>query len=184
MNDPVSFDAIKKGDVKAFRKLFEEFYPSMFIVAVKFISDREAAKDIVQDVFIKLWEKRQDYDEIPNLKTFLYVAVKRLCFNHIRDKKNFVGTDSPEAVSKESDFRHLLIEEETYRILSQAVESLPPQSAQIMKLVLAGKQNKEISEILQVSVNTVKTLKYNALHTLKDKLKDYFYVLLLFLAQD
>lgn len=59
------------------------------------------------------------------------------------------------------------------------MNALPAQSARIIKMSMDGKQNKEIAELLGVSVNTVKTLKYNALSTLKRVLNDYFYLLVL-----
>ena len=179
----VTYEDIKNGDTKAFASLFQEFYPSMCIVAMKFIADQSAAEDIAQEAFIKLWEKRKAYKEIPSLKTFLYVSVKNLCFNYIRDKKVTVDYKSSEVENQEAIFKDLLIEEEAYRIIDDAVNALPPQSARIVKMYLDGKQNKEISEILGISVNSVKTLKYNALNSLKILLKDYFYILLLFLAE-
>ncbi len=181
MGVPVTYEAIKSGDIKAFENLFQELYPSMCAVAMRFITDRDAAEDIAQEAFIKLWEKRATYKEIPCLKTFLYVSVKNLCFNYIRDKKVTIDYTSPEAQNQEAIFKDYLIEEEAYRIIDNAVNALPPQSARIVKMCLEGKQNKEIAEILDISVNSVKTLKYNALNVLRSSLKDYFYLLMLFL---
>ena len=84
-------------------------------------------------------------------------------------------------LSSRYHFKNRLIEEETYRIVSHAIDSLPPQSSKIIKMCLEGKQNKEIAEILGISVNSVKTLKYNALSTLKEVLKDHFYILIILL---
>lgn len=183
MGNQITYESIKNGDIKAFEELFREFYPSMCAVAIRFVSDREAAEDIAQEAFIKLWEKRTTYKEIPCLKTFLYVSVKNLCFNHIRDQKNTIDYTSPEAKNQEIIFKDYIIEEETYRIINEAVNALPPQSAKIIKMCLEGKQNKEIAEILDITVNSVKTLKYNALNVLRNSLKDYFYLLMLFLLE-
>lgn len=101
----------------------------------------------------------------------------------MRDRKETIEYTSPEVERQEILFHNRLIEEETYRILTQAIEKLPLQSAKIIKLTLEGKQNKEISEIMGISVNSVKTLKYNAIHNLKYSLKDYFYLLLILLSQ-
>lgn len=61
----ITYEAIKNGDTKVFEALFQEFYPSMCVVATKFITDRNAAEDIAQDAFIKLWEKRKTYVRSP-----------------------------------------------------------------------------------------------------------------------
>ena len=151
MDGQITYEAIKNGDIKAFEALFREFYPSMCFVAMRFIGNQEAAEDIVQEAFIKLWEKRTTYNDIPCLKTFLYVSVKNLCFNHIRNKKNTIDYTSPEVQNKEVIFKNHLIEEETYRIVSHAIDSLPPQSSKIIKMCLEGKQNKEIAESMKTS---------------------------------
>ena len=183
MDGQITYEAIKNGDIKAFELLFREFYPSMCVVAMRFVADQDAAEDIAQEAFIKLWEKRTAYEDIPSLKTFLYVSVKNLCFYHIRNKKDTIDYTSPEAQNKEAVFKDYLIEEEAYRIIEDAVNALPPQSQKIVKMHLDGKQNKEIAETLNISVNSVKTLKYNALSSLKLSLKDYFYLLILLLAE-
>jgi len=183
MDGQITYETIKNGDIKAFELLFREFYPSMCVVAMRFVADQDAAEDIAQEAFIKLWEKRTAYEDIPSLKTFLYVSVKNLCFNHIRNKKDTIDYTSPEAQNKEAVFKDFLIEEEAYRIIEDAVNALPPKSQKIIKMHLDGKQNKEIAETLNISVNSVKTLKYNALSSLKLSLKDYFYLLILFLAE-
>ena len=183
MDGQITYETIKNGDNKAFELLFREFYPSMCVVAMRFVADQDAAEDIAQEAFIKLWEKRTAYEDIPSLKTFLYVSVKNLCFNHIRNKKDTIDYTSPEAQNKEAVFKDFLIEEEAYRIIEDAVNALPPKSQKIIKMHLDGKQNKEIAETLNISVNSVKTLKYNALSSLKLSLKDYFYLLILFLAE-
>ena len=72
--------------------------------------------------------------------------------------------------SEDSHVLNLLIAEETNQLLIQAINELPTQSARIMRLVLSGYENKEISQVMGVSVNTIKTLKYAAIR----KLREYF----------
>ena len=75
MADTISFESIRNGDIKAFETLFKEFYPSMCAIAIRFVSDKDVAQDIVQEVFIKLWEKRTSYEEIPSIS-----AISLFCF--------------------------------------------------------------------------------------------------------
>lgn len=184
MTEDFSFEAIKAGDTAEFEALFRKYYPSMCVVAWRFVKDRTVAEDLAQDVFIRLWTKKENYTTIPNLKTFLYVAVKNLCFNYLRDKKETVDYTHSDILNVEDHFCNYLIEEETYRMISQAVNQLPAQSAKIIRLALEGKQNKEISELLGISVNTVKTLKYNAISTLRGVLKGYFCLFVILLCQN
>ena len=164
--------------MRAFEALFRQYYPSMCVIAGKLVANREVAEDIVQDVFIRLWEKKAEYDKIPDFRTFLYVAVRNLCYNYLRDKNKTIDFSQIELPDKQLSFQEQLIQEETYRLISNAIAELPVQSGKIMRLALEGKQNKEISEILGIAVTTVKTLKYNALKMLKNSLKGYFPVLL------
>ncbi len=175
------FHRIKQGDVKAFEELFKQLYPSMCVVARDYVKDTGIAEDIAQEAFIKLWNSIEKYDEISSLKTFLYVMVKNLSLNYLTQAK--MKGEYEESLPKEEalSFNNRIIEEESYRLLQQAIEKLPTQSAKIMKLSLNGLQNKEIAIRLDVSVNTIKTLKYNALKVLKKNLQDYYFLLLLLL---
>ncbi len=119
---------LKMETSKLLKLSFKSFIPRCALLPRDFITDRDAAEDIAQEAFIKLWEKRTAYKEIPCLKTFLYVSVKNLCFNHIRDKKVTIDYTSPEAQNQEVVFKDYLIEEEAYRIIENAVNALPPQS--------------------------------------------------------
>ncbi len=96
----------------------------------------------------------------------------------LRSKKNTIEYTETELIYQAETFQDLVQEEEICRIIDDAIAQLPVQSAKIMRLTLDGKQNKEISEILNISVNSVKTLKYNALHTMRSRLEEKYYLLL------
>ena len=181
MNEETCYEKIKCGNVAVFEAVFREFYPSMCVVTRKYLTDKEVAEDIAQEAFVRLWERREFYESVPDLRTFLYVSVRNLCFNYLRDRKKTVDYTQVELPDGGATFAEQLIQEETYRLISKAISALPRQSGKIMRLTLEGKQNKEISEILGISVTTVKTLKYNALKMLKTTLKGYFPLLLFIL---
>lgn len=178
-----SYIYFEGGERVAFEKLFQEFYHSMCMHASFYVKDNDVAEDIVQEMFVALWSREGKFRNISDLKTFLYISVKNRCLNYIRDRREVVDNVGLERGGSDVVFKNWLIEEETYRILDNAINGLAPQSAQIIKMSLDGKQNKEIAEALNVSVNTVKTLKYNALNKLRVVLKDYFYILLLLLPE-
>ena len=125
-----------------------------------------------------MWEKRESYDFKTTPDIFLYVAVKNKCFDYLKKQKKMPIQNSSETADREYFFRNLVIEEETYRIVNEAIDALPVQSRRIIKLSLEGKQNKEIAEELGISTNTVKSLKYKAINVLRVALKDYYYLLL------
>lgn len=183
-NDDKLFESIRQGNIDAYEMLFKKYYLSMCMIARRIVEDEDVAKDLVQEIFIRLWEKRETYDFRETADIFLYVSVRNKCFDYLRSRKNLPLQEGLSAVGNEYFFRDILIEEETYRIVMEAIDALPAQSGRIIKLSLEGKQNKEISENLGISVNTVKSLKYKAMDTLREVLKDYFYLLLVFLAEN
>ena len=178
------FESIRQGDIGAYEMLFKKYYLSMCMIARRIVEDEDVAKDLVQEIFIRLWEKRETYDFRETADIFLYVSVRNKCFDYLRSRKNLPLQEGLSAAGNEYFFRDILIEEETYRIVMEAIDALPAQSGRIIKLSLEGKQNKEISENLGISVNTVKSLKYKAMDALREVLKDYFYLLLVFLAEN
>ena len=106
----------------------------MCVIAGKLVANREVAEDIVQDVFIRLWEKKAEYDKIPDFRTFLYVAVRNLCYNYLIDKKKTIDFSQIELPDKQLSFQEQLIQEETYRLISNAIAELPVQSGKIMQI--------------------------------------------------
>lgn len=168
--DSQLFERIRSDDRSAFELLFKKYYASFCVVAYRYIDDKDVAKDIAQEVFIKLWDKRHQYTDLPSVKTFLYVLVKNASLNHIRSAK--AKAHHHQEIGKEGEaFLHeATIPEETFRQLESVIEKLPPQSANIMRLILQGHSNPEIADALGISINTVKTLKYNALRVIRERM--------------
>lgn len=160
-------------DSLEFQSIFEMYYPSMCIVANSYLFDINLAQDIAQEAFVKFWKVRNEYYKMDSIKSYLYVMVKNLSLNYLRKEKIYKKHLRNIESETFSEFNHKIIQEETYRILSQAIQKLPRRSSQVMQLTLEGMQNKEIAERLEISVNTVKTLKYKALKKLQVELKGH-----------
>lgn len=78
---------LKRGDHDSYETLFDLYYAKFVNFADAILKDRTVAKDIVQEAFIKLWVNRARLDENLSLENYIYVIVKRLVLNHIRDNK-------------------------------------------------------------------------------------------------
>lgn len=170
--------SINLSSDKEFRKLFESFYVPLCVFADKYVEDKELAADIVQDCFIKLWQIRRDFFYAHQVKSFLYTSVRNKALNEIEHSK--VVNEYTEKIIKKSKisfFHDHVIEEETYRILTKAIDELPTQMRAIMYLALEGNSNNEIAEKLGVSTETVKSLKKIAYKKLRIILKDFYYLL-------
>ena len=170
-----------KLDEQEFHNIFKEYYAALCSFAFQYMEDADMSADIVQDVFAKLWQIRDDFFYLHQVKAFLYTAVRNHALNELEHSK-VAHEYEQKIIAKKADafFRDAIVEEETFRILSEAIEKLPTQMRAIMQLALEGKKNAEIAERLNVSPETVHTLKKVAYKKLRAFLTDYYYCLLLF----
>lgn len=163
---------LRLGDEAAFHNLFTQFYATLCSFALKYIDDRDAAEDIVQDCFLKYWAKREDFDNPYKLKSFLYLVVRNSCLNHIRDNRKQSGTVSDQKDLASEEFQvELTMEEEAYRMLYRAIENLPPQMRTVIYHTLDGLKNAEIAEKMQISEHAVHASKKKAYKKLRESLK-------------
>jgi len=176
--DSLIVDRINNDDIKAFKQFFESFYPSVCVFAKKYLNDLNLAEDIAQESFIEFWKHEGDFPDLKAMKGFIYTVTRNKCLNYIKLKGIREDILKKEFSTKEN-FYELILEEETYRIVHQAVSKLAPQSSKIVLLSLEGNKNQEIAQNLNISVNTVKTLKKNAYKELRILLKDNVFAFLL-----
>lgn len=129
---------------------------------------------------MEYWEKRADFDDIHKVKGYLYTVVRNACFNILRHEKvsREYQRKYVEELEDESLFEEHVIEQETYLLVRNAVEQLPPQMRRIIRYSLEGLNNTQIAEELGIGEGTVKSLKQTAYRKLREQLKGCFYVLL------
>lgn len=171
-----------KLNEQEFHNIFERYYVALCLFANQYMEDDEASADIVQDSFAKLWQIRDDFFYLHQVKAFLYTAVRNKALNELEHSK-VVWEYAQKVIEKKKDsfFHDAVVEEETYRIVTEAIDMLPEQMKTIMKLAMEGKKNNEIAEHLNVSAETVHTLKRIAYKKLRAHLKDYYYFLFFFI---
>jgi RNA polymerase sigma-70 factor (family 1) len=154
-------DRIAAGDQSAFRQVYGDYYKRLFQFSLAIVKIRESAEEIVEDVFVRIWQRKASLPSIGNLRVYLYTATKNTSLNYLSKK-------AKECIAEPFDHIHiglsasgvtpeeLLITAEMYRKLQSAVEALPPRCKIIFKLVREdGLRYKEIAEILNISVNTI-----------------------------
>jgi RNA polymerase sigma factor (sigma-70 family) len=135
---------------------------------------KDECEDLVQDIFVDLWEKELLFPDTISLKVYLYKATRNKCFNCIKHNKVKDKYASSNIQSLEDDdlFLEQILEEEIVRQLHQAIEVLPNRKKEIIKLSLKGLKNTEISETLGIQLQTVKTLKSQSYTILRKQFKD------------
>ena len=183
---------LRKGDKEAFEHLFQENYKNLVLYAKKFVMDTEIARDLVQDIFIYLWEKRQKLTINKSLSSYLFRAVRNACINHLKresTKENYVKdflynlNDGSYQTSASEDAHELVVHKDLSGKIGTIIETLPEQCRNIFKMSrFRGMKDKEIAEIYSISPRTVETQIYRALIVLKENLKPYLAITALFIA--
>ncbi|MCF0165468.1 MAG: sigma-70 family RNA polymerase sigma factor [Bacteroidales bacterium] len=167
----------------AFKEIFYSFYPSLCRFAASVISDTAQSEDVVQELFVKIHSQNLSFPNMISLKSFLYVSVRNRCVDVLRGRT----TKPPHSQIDEISDDHFIDEqglldsvarEECYRIIESGIATLAPQSRTVMTLVLEGKSIQDIAARLNVSPNTVKTLKSRAIAMLRSKFGTFFSILL------
>lgn len=152
---------IAAGDQTAFQQIYAGFYKRLYQFALAIVKTRETAEEIVEDVFIRIWQKRQDISSIRNLRVYLYTATKNASLNYLSRKARASVTEPFDHIHVELSEtaltpEQILITTEIHLKILKTVEALPPRCKMIFKLVREDElQYKEIAEILNISINTI-----------------------------
>lgn len=179
----VNFKIANTPSIKA---VFSEHYLALCFFADKMINDRTAAEDIVEDMFIKLWEKEPDFSSYKNIKAVLYISVKNACLNYIKKRKNILTQTNALTYLLQQEQEDFILNNitraEVLREVYDEMQKLPPECRKVMQLYYQhGLDHKSISHELGVTVSTVKNQKARGLQILKKKLgTSFFYLLILF----
>lgn len=177
---PKQFVQFKAGNEQAFRLFYEKYYHALCLCVRKILKDEILMHDVVQEAFIELWKSRLTIESELHLKMFLYQVVRHRCLNYLKNKKieeKYVQESS--LLLEEVDFTNEVVEQEVHRLVFQEIDQLPSEQKKVVLLHLEGKDNLEIAEIMQVSVNTVKTHKARARKALKTKLDEFLVFIIL-----
>ena len=170
-------EQIRNDNEIAFSNLFDAYYTPLCEYAYRYVKHAETMEDIVQEVFVRIWEKRKQWEPKVSVRAYLYRSVynevvtdfrkKRfeLPFAELRELDNAVATNSTS-----SDVQ----DREIARAIKLAIEMLPARRKEILVLRLVqGLSYKEISVILDISVNTIDTQIRRALKLLRTQLKEF-----------
>ncbi len=176
-------DRISKGDKNAFDVVFRRFYPGLVIFASQFVLDEPAAEEIVQDFFMRLWEKRTGLVFTGSLKSYFFTSVKNRCFNYLKHRR--IEQEVIEKL-KVLSRRSLLFDPDVYVVselqeeITRAVNALPERCRDVFIMSrFNGMNNDEIARELKLSKRTVETHISNAIAALRRDLNKYVDLIIL-----
>ena len=147
-------------DEQAFEECYRQYFVRLYRFCFSIVHQKQPAEEIVHDVFMNLWRRRAVSSSIRNLEVYLYVSVKNLSLNYLRD--NFlsrtvdIAERSHEYIQFNTDPETLLVHAETAKKLAVAIAELPPRCKLIFKLIKEdGLKYKDVATLLDLSVKTI-----------------------------
>jgi RNA polymerase sigma-70 factor (family 1) len=167
-------EGLRSGRESAYQQLFESYYQKLVVFAIKYLGDLEIARDLVQDLFLSLYETRLSISIQTSLRSYLYSAVKNRCLNHLKHRA--VREKHTNMIIQSYNGRDLDMEEkidttELEARIFEIVSKLPGKCRQIFIMSrVDGKRNLEIADALNLSVRTVETQISKAIKTLRNNL--------------
>lgn len=180
------------GDEETYISIFREYYVSLCSYSRRYVGRKDIAEEIVSDTFLKIWETRESLQINTSVKAYLFQAVCNNSLNYLRKLKKeeafdnyFMETSSENigfaSTSEEIEEQSLTMERINEKI-EEAVGQLPEQQQKAFRLKrFEGKKNKEVADIMGLSVKTVEMHLSKATLNLRKTLKDYLPAFLLFL---
>ncbi len=159
---------LREGDELAFEGIFKRYYAPMVLFAVNYLHDKDRSESIVQDVFVKFWEKRFEM-EVSSLRGYLVVSVRNRCHNEL--KRQGVIRNYEKAVEPDIEEWPVFSDRVSVERINMIIEELPPRRKIIFKMSrIEGLKYKEIADKLAISPKTVEVQMGKALKYLRDKL--------------
>ena len=181
LQDPLLL--FRQGREEGFDHFFTAYYLPLTYFAQGFLKTRDAAEDVVEDSFIKLWERRSLLESTAAIRAYLYTTVRNACIDLLRREKRkviYLHEAARTADTEEVPVLHRMIAAETMHRLYAAIDTLPPKCRRVFEMFyMEEKSLNEIAEELGIAVTTVISQKKRALELLRKKLPSRSLILLL-----
>lgn len=177
------FHSLAKGDELAFEKLYKLYFPRLHSFSFKIINDSGLAKDVVQNVFIKIWETRTSFN-FDNPEAFIYRMVRNASINYIRHLKvvdNLKSRVKDQYLGEELYYidmvgnePYILIEKELEDKILEVMNSLPDKCLTVFRMSrIDGLKNREIADQLEISIKSVEKHISKAMQIYRGNFADY-----------
>ncbi len=184
--DQPFLEKLKKGDKVAFDALFYAYEPILYAYAVKMTRQAEDAREIVQEVFLKIWEKRTLIEPANNFEGFLFTIAKNLVYNKAKRRiYDFAYKEYAALYNKQSEYatENSVFYNELTHSVQRLCEQLPPARREVFLMSrIDGLSNKEIAGKLNTSTSNVKNQINKALRFLKAHMQSHEYVPIILLS--
>lgn len=176
MEEKILVDRLRNKDKGAFELIYNDYFSVLVSYAFRFLDTVEDSEEIVQEVYVKFWEKCESLAPDSSIKSYLYRSVHNTCLNKIKHEKVKDGYRQHVLNYMEDSFSLEIDENESGDLMlriSDEIDKLPPRCKEIFKLSrFEGLKYQEIADHLEISVKTVEVQMGKALKVLRNALKD------------
>ena len=182
--DQMLVKSLQKGDVFAFNELFHKYSQKVYNFSIKHLENEEDTKDLIQEIFLKIWDKREKIDENKSFHGFLFTIALNSIRNYFRKKvkdRKLINRWLEES-EQYSDSTKLSTEFRSLeRVVNSVVEQLPSKRRMVFKLSRnEGLSNSDIAKQMNIKKKTVENHLNLALKFLREKLQDHSFLVILF----
>lgn len=170
---------IARGDESAYTLVFNHYSKQVFNVAMLYLKDTIPAREVVQEVFLKIWLKREAMPEIEDLTGYLFILTRNHIYDNFKKQATLVkaidefGLQQPSTVN---DTDHRLREHQYSHLLDKVVARLPPERKKVYIARKEGMSNEEISLRMNISIHTVKKQMQLAMQTVRSFVKEQLHI--------
>lgn len=159
-------------DAESFKKLYLPYHQKLYRIAYKLLEESCDAEDIVQEAYLKLWNKREELTDIKNPESFSVILLKNLCFDYLRSTKNNLGKRNIEEVGKADEIsliNEIEIKDEL-NCVKQIITQLPEKQQEVMKLRHLNECSiEEIEQITGLNAINIRVLISRARKTIREQ---------------
>jgi RNA polymerase sigma-70 factor (family 1) len=172
---------IRNDDKDAFKLLYNRYNKKIYYFSLRYLGNNDEAEELVQSVFISIWEHRKSLDERLNVKSYIYRAAVNYIYNYLKKKAirtRFIETELEKDAVLSNQTLDLVLFNDLEKSINLIVKELPPQQQKIFRLSrFDGLSHEKIAKHLDLSIRTVENQIHRSLSIIKNKLKDSLYFL-------
>lgn len=176
---------IRNDNKDAFKLLYERYNKKLYYFSLRYLGDNEEAEELVQSVFINIWEHRESLDATMSVKNYIYRSAVNYIYNYLKKKAiraRFVEAELQKGELQSNQTYDQIFFHDLEKSISLIVETLPPRQQKIFHLSrFESLSHEEIAKELDLSVRTVENQIYRALKIIKSKLKGEIFSIFLLL---
>lgn len=172
--DITDISRLVEWDETSFHWLYREYYKSLVAYGIRFVDNTQCAEDIVEELFVHIYDTRQTFTSFRALRNYLYSSVYHRCIDIMRHGKTvdlFAQELTSHGEAMIDDDETASFREEFCRRLFKSIDAMPSRQRAVFVAAMEGKSNKEIAEELGISIDTVKTHKKRGMKTLREEMK-------------